>query len=76
MRGSNCPREASCQRERNGEAIGETDDDVANSLGGLEVSFDVGIVGVGRMGYIVHGGSVVQAHDWVIVEAPGLAWKF
>ena len=53
--------ESGGEGEGNGEAVGEADDDVANGLGGLEVSFDVGIVGVGRVGYILHGGSVVQA---------------
>src|ERR1700733_5634011 len=61
--------EAGGEGEGNGEAVGEADDDVADGLGGLEVGFDVGVVGVGRQGLtvgeLVHGGSVVQA--WLIV---------
>ncbi len=63
MGGGDGSREAGGESKRNGEAVGEADDDVADGFGGLEVSFDVGIVGVrvGRMGCILHGGSVVQA---------------
>ena len=38
--------EAGGEGEGDGETVGEADDDVADGLGGLEVAFDVGIVGV------------------------------
>jgi hypothetical protein len=48
--------------EGDGETVGEADDDVADGLGGLEVTFDVGAVAVGGFAVcdLVHGGSVVQ----------------
>jgi len=45
--------EASCEGERDGKAVGETDDDIPNGGGGLEVTFYV------RGMYLVHCGSVV-----------------
>ena len=38
--------EAGGKSEGNGKSVGEADDDVPNGLGGLEVSFDVRVVGV------------------------------
>ena len=52
--------ETSSEGEGNGESVGEPDDDIANELRGFEVAFDVGAVGVGRVGYLMHSGSVVQ----------------
>jgi hypothetical protein len=71
--------------EGDSEAVGEADDDVADSLSGLEVALYVGVVGVGRglgrsltVGDLVHGGSVVQA--WTIgrqmhADCGSLGWE-
>jgi hypothetical protein len=53
-------RKTGCKSEGHSKSVGEPDDDITHSLGGLEVSFSVGSVGVWRRGYIMHGGSVVQ----------------
>ena len=47
--------------QRNPQHVFKRCNDIANDLGGFEVTFDVGAVGVGRVGYLMHLGSVVQA---------------
>ena len=69
MGGGDRSGEAGGKGEGHGEAIRETDDDIADGLSRLEVSFDVRVVmravGVGCVGYILHGGSVLQvAQMW------------
>ena len=50
--GSDSSGESGGESKWNGEPIGEADDDVANGFSGLEVSFDVRIVGVRGVGHI------------------------
>jgi hypothetical protein len=60
VRGGDCAGEACGEGEGNGKSVGEADDYVSDSFGGLEVTFDVWAVSVGRVGYLMHLGSVVQ----------------
>ncbi len=55
LRRGNSSGEACSERKRNGETVGESNDDVTNGVGGFEVSFDVGLVGMRSVGYIMHG---------------------
>ena len=50
MGGGDGSGEAGGESEGNGEPVGEADDDVADGFGGLEVSFNVGVVSVRGVG--------------------------